>query len=97
MDRDLSLFCLLTTHSSSINMKETRKRATESPRRAYRRPSAWSAVYISSLTALLLAVTSLLMHAPQVASAAPATKIDMHAGHQLTPDTFQETIRDGIW
>lgn len=58
------------------------------------RQLSWFAVYAAS--SALLALASLVLHAPVVASAAP-TKLDMHAGTQLTPDTFQEATRDGIW
>lgn len=56
--------------------------------------SSWYTLYAAG--SALLAFASLILHAPVVASAAP-TKLDMHAGTQLTPDNFQETIRDGIW
>lgn len=94
-----SSFCFLDLYHHSIilgNMvQETRRRALDAGHSS-RWLSSSSRIYTYGATALLAMASLIMLHAPGVASAAP-TKIDMHAGHQLTPDTFQETIRDGIW
>jgi hypothetical protein len=69
---------------------------SSSSSKKWRIPSLMMHNSLVSAGAAVLLLAGLVLHAPGVASAAP-TKLDMHAGHQLTPDNFQESIRDGIW
>lgn len=76
-------------------MLQTRQKAFRAGRSASaRQVSPWYTLCAAGT--VLLTFANLILHAPVAASAAP-TKLDMHAGTQLTPDTFQETVRDGIW
>lgn len=90
-----SLFTTIPFYSENM-VQDTRRRALDDCHSSRWLSSSSSRIYTYGKTALLAIAALIMLHAPGVASAAP-TKIDMHAGHQLTPDTFQETIRDGIW